>query len=394
LGSACELEIGGLTFPAIYPSTELANFPNYRLGPIDGSSCDTLGINNVPVASFFWDAEEQTACPCGVDFSNVSYHEPNTYFWDFGDGSTSTEVNPLHNYSAIGSYNVCLAASNAYGSDTVCKLVEVDTLPIIPMAAFIWDAVELDVTFINNSFNAPTDFLWDFGDPIGGTGNTSTESSPQHSYPSPGSYNACLTASNANGSNTACQLVIVDTLPAPPVLPVAAFTWDTVELMASFTNTSYNAPTTFLWDFGDPASGAANNSTETDPVHSYPAPGDYQACLVATNTNGSDATCQWVTVDTLLDSVSLVVHHALPTQVLVKPNPTAGKVWVEMSRPLGAITVWKLFDPLGREVRRAMIPAGQQRTEVGLADLPPGMYYWNLANEGQKVGSGKLLILH
>lgn len=284
-------------------------FPNYRLGPVDGSSCDTLGINNIPVASFYWDATG-----LDVGFSNTSYHEPTSY-------------------------------------------------------------------------------LWDFGDPASGSGNASTEVNPQHTYPAPGTYNVCLTATNANGSDTTCKLVAVDTLPAPPVLPVAAFTWDTMELVASFTNTSYNAPTSYVWDFGDPAAGAGNASTEVSPMHTYPAPGNYLACLTATNLNGSDTTCLWVTVDTLLDSVSLVAKELLAGKILVVPNPADSRVSILMEPPLAHSAAWSLYDQLGRVVRHEVLPAGHLQMEVDLTGLPDGLYGWKVVGKETALGIGKLLIL-
>ena len=46
------------------------------------------------------------------------------------------------------------------------------------------------------------------------------------------------------------------------------------------------------WDFGDPASGVENYSTEQEPVHSYAAPGNYTVTLIVTNYNGCDDTLQ------------------------------------------------------------------------------------------------------
>lgn len=101
----------------------IPNFPNYRLGPLDGSPCDTLGLDNHPLAGFTWYAEELE-----VTFSDNSYYRPEEWLWDFGDGSGSTERNPIHSYAAPGEYYVCLSVSNEYDSDMACHWVSVDTL--------------------------------------------------------------------------------------------------------------------------------------------------------------------------------------------------------------------------------------------------------------------------
>jgi hypothetical protein len=102
-------------------------FPNYRLGPIDGSSCDTLGMNNYPLAGFRYDRLAGLL----VDFTSVSWYEPNIWQWNFGDPAsgatnTSSEMYPDHVFSGPGLYTVCLTVSNQYGSDTLCKQVYID----------------------------------------------------------------------------------------------------------------------------------------------------------------------------------------------------------------------------------------------------------------------------
>ena len=92
--------------------------PNYRLGPLDGSLCDSLGLNNIPVANFRMD---DTLSPFARYFYDLSHHEPAEWNWSFGDGQTSTEQSPLHQYDSAGIYEVCLTVSNQYGSNTLCK---------------------------------------------------------------------------------------------------------------------------------------------------------------------------------------------------------------------------------------------------------------------------------
>jgi PKD domain len=113
-----------------------AYYPNYRLGPIDGSSCDTLGINNLPQALFRYDLED-TLSPLQVTFTDVSSYEPTNWHWNFGDGVMSQDTNPVHDYTLPGTYNVCLIVSNVYAADTFCQQVMVGTtgiheLPALP----------------------------------------------------------------------------------------------------------------------------------------------------------------------------------------------------------------------------------------------------------------------
>ncbi|HLF65873.1 MAG TPA: PKD domain-containing protein, partial [Saprospiraceae bacterium] len=122
-GMDCKAEPHGLVLP-VHNTWHVPNFPYYRLGPLDGSPCDTLGLNNVPVADFRWEID--TSDDKLVLFRNTSYFLPEVFSWTFGDASTSTEKDPIHGYAAPGIYEVCLTVSNVYGSDTKCR--EVDLL--------------------------------------------------------------------------------------------------------------------------------------------------------------------------------------------------------------------------------------------------------------------------
>ncbi|MDQ3015484.1 MAG: T9SS type A sorting domain-containing protein, partial [Bacteroidota bacterium] len=99
------------------------NIPNYRLGPLDGSDCDTLGINNLPVAHFRF-AENILGEKHTILFTDISYFDPETWHWDFGDGMTSSEIHPVHTFED-GLYHVCLTVSNANASDSTCQWVEI-----------------------------------------------------------------------------------------------------------------------------------------------------------------------------------------------------------------------------------------------------------------------------
>ena len=69
-----------------------------------------------PVANF--SSDKQTGSfPLTVSFKDTSFNA-NKFLWDFGDGSNSTEVNPVHTYTSAGSYNVTLTVQNNHGEDT------------------------------------------------------------------------------------------------------------------------------------------------------------------------------------------------------------------------------------------------------------------------------------
>jgi hypothetical protein len=111
-------------------SLSIPTFPNYRLGPVDGSACDTLGIDNLPIA--WWRSDRDTVDVLRVLFHDLSYYEPDTWSWDFGDPASGLENSsslrhPEHVFSGPGDYEVCLTVSNANASHTLCRTLHFAT---------------------------------------------------------------------------------------------------------------------------------------------------------------------------------------------------------------------------------------------------------------------------
>jgi hypothetical protein len=127
-GEECSVSLAGFSLP-FYNIITSPHYPNYRLGPIDGSPCDTLGFDNHPLADFRHQHRNRVQYPLQVEFYDNSFYEPTDWYWDFGDGASSTELEPVHTFPAAGFYNVCLTVSNQNSSNTVCKEVEAINSP-------------------------------------------------------------------------------------------------------------------------------------------------------------------------------------------------------------------------------------------------------------------------
>lgn len=139
--------------------------------------------------------------------------------WDFGDGATSTEQNPVHAYEDPGAYTVTLAISSASGSDVRvqpnCVTVQ---KAAVPEADFVsatrrpisGTAVQFSDLSVPGSSRI-TSWLWDFGD-----GSWSADQHPLHVYKASAVYDVYLTVSNTNGNNTAVKLGYIDVQAAKP----------------------------------------------------------------------------------------------------------------------------------------------------------------------------------
>jgi Secretion system C-terminal sorting domain len=102
--------------------------PNFRLGPLDGTTCDSLGLDNKPLADFWWFIDpDSTGRPLYVEFQDNSTYEPARWWWWFKDGTgqISTDTNAVHTFPGLGVYEVCMEVCNQNACDTICKLVEV-----------------------------------------------------------------------------------------------------------------------------------------------------------------------------------------------------------------------------------------------------------------------------
>jgi PKD repeat protein len=138
------------------------------------------------------------AVPFNASFTDLSTGVPTNWTWSFGDGSTSTEQNPSHEYSVGGQYTVKLTAKNAVGSNAITetKYITVESIPVASFTATPTSGAHpLNVSFTDKSTGYPESWNWDFGD-----GNT--EQKPTHTYNVAGKYTVNLAVTNMMGNST------------------------------------------------------------------------------------------------------------------------------------------------------------------------------------------------
>jgi PKD repeat protein len=162
-----------------------------KVNPIDQDSIK---------ANFF--AEKYNGVvPFEVKFHERSLGKVSKWKWDFGDGMTSSESNPIHTYLKGDTLSVKLIVYGESSKDSIVRNNYIVALPEPPPIANFTATNRIaknysEVQFTNLTSNTSNKWTWNFGD-----GTTSTEKNPIHKYSSPGSYDVKLFSKGPYGEN-------------------------------------------------------------------------------------------------------------------------------------------------------------------------------------------------
>ncbi len=280
-----------------------------------------------------------------------------TYNWDFGDGNTSASASPTHTYTTPGIYTVTFTVTNDCGSATAEQTITVGSAPVpdFGVSGSSSGCAPRSIGFVNQSTGNFDSLLWAFP---GGTPASSTQPNPTITYETPGTYDVSLTLFSA----FAPQQITVQDQVTIYTRPTAAFTYETNELTATFTNLSTDADF-FSWNFGD-----GETSTVTNPVHTFPAPGTFEVTLNASNPN-----CSRAVTETLFLHPSSTANEARQPQIWLSPNPASTQTCLQASPELPLSLPWQCFNATGQ-----VVAAGAFRQVPGCISLqgwPGGTYY-------------------
>ncbi len=274
---------------------------------------NVVTITDEPDLNFTWDGEcfdAQTFFEVDESITNTS--EIVSYYWSFGDGSTSTLQNPVHQYIYTGQYIVTLyITTNNDCNASIQKVVEINPLPVTNFVfsspTCLNNPVEFtDLTISQNGMIET--WIWNFGDGTEVTIIAPDNPNITHLFANNGTYNVSLTAIDVIG----CEFELIK--------PLEVVSSPNAEFI--FEETCYNTPVLFTdlsspaggtdiyawqWYFGDPASGTQNTSNLPNPSHIYSAPGTYTATMIVINASGcSDTISHDIEVEPL-PAVSIAV---------------------------------------------------------------------------------------
>ncbi|MBL4585966.1 MAG: M4 family metallopeptidase, partial [Flavobacteriales bacterium] len=267
--------------------------------------------------------------PFEVDFTNLSNNGA-SYFWNFGDGETSTSVNPDHVYSSNGTYTVTLIADgDNCGMDTLILADLISANPNNPCTFLMPDNGSQTLTSCtgtlyddggpNNNYQDNNNVITTIS-PDGATSVTLNFSSfgfeatydylfiydgPSTASPLIGQYDGFNLPNGGTIISSGASITLRQN--SDPYVTESGFalTWECAQTNAapspnfmatprvsctgniSFTDMSINGATEWLWDFGD-----GNTSTDQNPTHTYFSSGNYTVVLTATNNFGSNIVSQ------------------------------------------------------------------------------------------------------
>ena len=289
---------------------------------IDSSTCNVADtayrhvIARTDRATVDFSFMKDPLAPCtslDYDFSNISVPPagkpfgPNSFIWDFGDGTTPVPLGPgslAHSFASPGTYVINLILDDtAYCNfpDTASHTLRVSPIAKAQFVTPATGCAPYAASFNNTSLGGVT-FSWNFGDPGSGENNTSNDVNPVHVYQNPGTYTVTLLEQDPSTCNKTSDTSFTITV---SVRPTASFTYSPDPPVANkpivFSNGSVGG-VSYKWLFGDIDSTV---TTSMDTVeHLYNQTDTFQVCLVTTNQFGcTDTACQQVAalINPLLD---------------------------------------------------------------------------------------------
>ncbi len=314
-----------------------------------------IRVGGPPAVSFTKSLVGQAAT-----FTNSSIGA-NGYVWDFGDGSTSTEVNPQHTYPAKGGdFVVSLTATNPCGSAAFTDTLHLINLPTaVVNANQTTGCVPLVVQFSGRNSSFVSGWSWKFP---GGSPSTSNQQNPIVTYNTAGNYDVVLKVNNAAGSHTTTQSQYIQLQPTPD----ANFTTTIQGNTVYFRNLSTPLQN-YKWDFDDGSFSDEFNP----PAHYYPHNKVYNINLLVVNGYCGVDVAQPAAIFTTgiadVDSSQLIS---------VYPNPTTGDLFIRANAGVSPADAYKMYisDADGRVLKEIDAPTAAGRL-ISVNELVSGVYF-------------------
>jgi len=273
--------------------------------------------------------------------------QPYLWNWEFGDGTTSTEQNPVHQYSDDGTFQITLNVTDSRGSYSIAEL-SIFIVNTPPQAEFSFtpdQPIENEpVSFIDTSIDHDgtiISWLWGFGD-----GSNSNEQYPIHLYTTQGIYTVMLTVTDNDGAiDTVSQTVEVLHQNQPPNIPTIPS-----GTQSGFIDKSYDFSTLatdpendqiyYQWNWGDGTisswDGPYDSDVEIHNAHIWGQEGIYQISVKVKDIH--DAESDWSSPLTIIisreDVAPPTIDHVPITQTVLGEDFVVHAIIVDDVTPI------------------------------------------------------------
>jgi hypothetical protein len=343
-------------------------FPNYRLGPLDDSPCDTLGFDNHPLSQWHWDVEDIDNEPFKVTFTDNSFYEPSSWHWDFNGLGVSQDTSPVFTFPGVGTYPVCLIVCNQYSCDTLCRDV---TLGYAPPPVYASASFELpsDTACLNQFITFQTtesdayEHRWNFG--INALPQQYAYGAGPHQvkFSTLGNQIVLLEAANLISYDTLSQII--------QIVPLAVANYTQVKNgnTVVFTNTSVLG-VSYLWDFGD-----GYTSTEVSPTHVFQNDGLY---IVKLTVFGQ---CNTVFKSKELSITTVGVEELNKHSILIDvyPNPVNDMLYLSTSDfDLNNLS-YEVSNVMGQSLQKGRFIGSNP--QINTSDFAPNHYFLKILDD-------------
>lgn len=337
---------------------------NLQYGQAEDYSIYIKPNTNPPVAKF--SADDTVSCSGIITFTDQSLNVPTSWLWNFGDGTTSGQQNPVHTYTANGSYSVSLTATNGNGNHTLVKTNYIDvTLGSIPIAASCQPATfsyccgygiyKVQMSTINKSSADASEGYKDF-------------SCTDHATLTEGqTYNISIQTNPSSAQDTKVWIDFNND---------GAFT-QANELVLTKLNTINPAGSIMI-----PTGVAILNTLLRMRVSSDNGGSNPDACTALIRGQAEDYGVK------ILPFVG-IQEAAVAGAVAVYPNPSTGIVNIRYSEKISFI---EIISMLGEKVYATTNIPRLTSYEIDLRNHPKGIYFYRITTENGQKTAGKIII--
>ncbi len=284
----------------------------------------TVEVASAPNANFTFVTGSLTA-----QFTDASTESPDSWTWDFGDGTTSAVQSPTHTYAAGGTYTVTLTVSNVAGTDVATTPVTVAVAP--PVANIVCNVVGGGVACDGTGSSGAVNYAWTGVGSVATSGTTTPNAS--FTYATSGTYDITLTVENSEGTpDTATETVTVTVTPPPPVVTGITVDSNGTNGVVELTGVASNSPNANGWVWTTNGGGSIANGTTASPTITYTTAGSKTVTATASNAGGTSAP--------LSETFTVTVTPPAPVVTSVNQTETTGSVLVSTNTSGGAPTMW------------------------------------------------------